>query len=105
MSGMNYFDDDHVVYEVHALISREPFEVIINFPTGEIKPEGEHSPRLLKSIAFYQAGLNEHLRKHNVDPAVLSNVALHRRLTTLGGQTVMLAIDDRDIEHRVVVRN
>lgn len=103
MSGMNYFDSDHVMYEVHALASREPFEVIINFSTGEIKPTGEYSPRLLKSVAFYQAGLNEHLLKHNVDPAGLNNVTLHHRLTTLGGQTVMVAIDDRGIEHRVVV--
>jgi hypothetical protein len=105
MSGMNYVDDDHVMYEVAAAVRQPPHELWINFSTGEIRPEAKYSPRLLKSLAFYQHGLAEHLRKHDVDPATVADVTLHHRLTRTGGESVMLARDDRGVEHRVVVRN
>lgn len=104
MSGLNYFDDDHVIYEVEALVRREPHEVWINFSTGNITPRGEYSNRLLKSVAHYREWLGDHLRRHNVDPSLLKNVTLHHRLTRLGGESVMLAVDDRGVEHRVDVR-
>jgi hypothetical protein len=104
MSGMNYFDDDHVMYEVEALVRKEPHEVSINFSTGDISPKGEYSKRLLKSVAHYREWLGDHLRRHNVDPSALKNVTLHHRLTRLGGESVMLAVDDRGVEHKVVVR-
>lgn len=103
MSGMNYFEGDHVMYEVEALVRREPHEVWINFSTGDISPRGEYSSRLLKSVAHYQEWLGDHLRRHHIDPSALKNVTLHHRLTRLGGQSVMLAVDDRGVEHRVVV--
>ena len=105
MSGMNYFDDDHVMYEVKALVRKEPHEVWINFSTGDISPKGEYSMRLLKSVAHYQEWLGDHLRRHNVEPSALKSVTLHHRLTRSGGETVMLAVDDRGVEHRVVVRS
>lgn len=103
MSGMNYFDDDHVMYEVEALVRKEPHELWINFSTGEISPGGKYSQRLLKSVAYYREWLSEHLRRHNVDPSALKSVTLHYRLTRPGAESVMLAIDDRGVEHRVVV--
>ena len=105
MSGMNYFDDDHVMYEVEALVRKEPHEVWINFSTGDISPKGEYSGRLLKSVAHYCESLGDYLRRNNVDPSVLKNVTLHHRLTRSGGESVMLAVDDRGVEHRVVVRS
>lgn len=104
MSGMNYFDDDHIMYEVKALVRKEPHEVWINFSTGDISPGGDYSERLLKSVAHYREWLGDHLRRHNVDPAAVQNVTLHHRLTRLGTESVMLAVDDRGIEHRVLVR-
>lgn len=104
MSGMNYFDDDHVMYDVQALVRREPHEVWINFSTGEITPKGAHSKRLLKSVTHYRQWLGDHLLRHNVDPLALKDVTLHHRLTKLGGETTMLAVDDRGVEHRVPVR-
>ena len=104
MSGMNYVDDDHVMYDVAAAVRRAPHELWINFSTGEIRPEANYPQRLLKSVALYQHGLAEHLRKHDVDPAVVKDVTLHHRLTRTGGESVMLARDDRDVEHRIVVR-
>ncbi len=104
MSGMNYFDDDHVMYEVQALVRRKPHEVWINFSTGEITPKREHSQRLLKSIGHYREWLGDHLRRHNVDPAALKDVTFHHRLTRLGAESVMLAVDDRGVQHRVVVK-
>ena len=105
MGGTNYVDDDHVMYEVQALVRREPHEVWINFSTGEIQPPGEYSASLLKSIALFRSQLDGHLLRHRVDPGAVSEVKLHHRLTRKGGQTVMHAHDDRGIDHRVVVRN
>jgi hypothetical protein len=105
MSGINYFDDDHVMHEVHALVRREPHELWINFSTGEILPPREYSARLLKSIAHYRGELAGHLRKHQVDPAVVSGVRLHHRLTRKGFETVMHAHDDRGVDHEIVVRD
>jgi hypothetical protein len=105
MSGMNYIDDDHVMYDVAAAVRRAPHELWINFSTGEIRPEGTYSPRLLESLALYQRALADHLRKHDVDPASVADVTLHHRLTHTGGESVMLARDDRGVDHRVAVRN
>ena len=105
MSGMNYFDDDHVMYEVEALVRKEPHEVWINFSNGDISPKGEYSGRLLKSVAHYREWLDEHLRRHKVDPAAVKNVTLHHRLTRSGSESVMLAMDDRGVGHRVVLRS
>ena len=104
MSGMNYFDNDYVMYEVEALVRKEPHELWINFSTGDISPRKEYSARLLKSVAHYREGLGDHLRCHNVDPSALKSVTLHHRLTSAGSESVMLALDDRGVEHRVVVR-
>ena len=105
MSGMNYFDDNNVMYEVEALIRKKPHEVSINFSTGDISPRGEYSQRLLKSVAHYREWLGDHLQRHNVEPSALRNVTLQHRLTRLGGETVMFAVDDRGVEHRVVVKS
>ena len=104
MSAMNYFDDDYVMYEVAALVRKEPHEVWIDFSTGDISPKGEHSARLQRSVAHYREWLGDHLRRHNVDPSALKSIRLHHRLTRSGGESVMLAVDDRGVEHRVVVR-
>ena len=104
MSGMNYFDDGHVMYEVEALVRKEPHEIWINFSNGDISPGGEYSARLLKSVAHYREWLSDHLRRHNVDPAVLKDVTLCHRLTKRGSESVMLALDDRGVEHKVIVR-
>ena len=103
MSGMNYVDDDHVFHEMRAAVRKEPHEVWINFSTGEIGPARMYPPRLCKSVALYQAGLSDHLARHNVDPGAVCNVRLHHRLTRSGGTTTMHATDDRGKEHVVVV--
>jgi hypothetical protein len=105
MSAMNYFDDDYVMDEVHALVRREPHEVWINFSTGEVLPSGEHSARFLKSVAHYRNQLAEHFLKHQVDATALSEVRLHHRLTRKGFETAMHAHDDRGVDHHVIVRN
>lgn len=104
MSGMNFVDDDHVMYEVEAVVRKEPHELWINFSTGEISPMGHYSKRLRKSVAQYQEDLGNYLLRSNVDPSALNNVTLHHRLTRSGGESVMLAVDDRGVEHRIVVR-
>ena len=102
---MNYFDDDHVMYEIRAFVQREAHELSINFSTGEIKPRSARSQRLAKSVASYSSGLADHLRRNNVDPCLLRNVTLRHKRTRLGDETTMLATDDRGVEHEIVVRN
>lgn len=103
MSGMNWVDDDHVMHEVQAIVRRKPHELWINFSTGEIIPESAQTERLVKSVTNYRAGLEAHLRRNNVDPTALKDVTLHHKLTRRGGETVMIATDDRGVEHRIVV--
>jgi hypothetical protein len=104
MSGTNYVDDDHVMYEVQALARQPPNEVWINFSTGEVRPEVESSSRLAKAVALYRNALPDHLRKHQVDPGAIRDITLHHRLTRTGGETAMVACDDRGVEHHVIVR-
>jgi hypothetical protein len=105
MGGTNYFDDDHVMYDVRSIVRQPPHELWINFSTGEIRPPREYPDRLLKSIAHCRGKLQQHFLSHQVDPGSLKDVTLHHRLTRLGGDTVMHAQDDRGVEHRIVVRN
>lgn len=105
MSGMNYFDHDHVMYEVQRIAINHPgHEVRINFVTGTVEPEGiPVRPRLRKSIDHYMERLPEHLSSHNVDGACLEDVVLHHVATNRGHQTYMNARDDRGVEHVVFV--
>ena len=105
MSAMNYIDDDYVMDEVNALVRTEPNEVWINFSTGEVLPPGDHSARLLKSVAHYRTQLVDYFLKHQVDPVVVRDVRLHHYLTPKGFETAMHAHDDRGIAHHVIVRN
>ena len=105
MSGMNYVEDDHVMYEVHAIVRKEPHELSINFSTGKISPQAAYSSRLQTAVKNYREQLPDFLTRNSVDPTAVMDVTLHHRLTRTGGETVMLARDDRGIEHRVVVRS
>ena len=104
MSGMNYVDDDHVMYEVRAAVSRPPHELRINFSTGEVEPKNANSPRLLKSVAQHREGLDDFLTRNNVNPSSVNDVTLYHRLTKRGGETIMSARDDRGVEHIITVR-
>ena len=104
MGGTNYFEDDHVMYDVRNIARQPPHELWINFSTGEVGPPREYPARLLKSIDHYRGRLAQHLLNHQVDPASLKDVTLHHRRTKLGEETIMHATDDRGVEHRVVVR-
>ena len=105
MSGMNYFDDDHLMHEVREIVRHEPHELWINLSTGEIEPKSGRTARLTKSVAHYRSGLEDYLRRNNVDPLGVKDITLHHKLTKRGSQTIMLAIDDRGVQHRVVVKN
>src|SRR5215203_6981918 len=81
MSGMNYVDDDHVMYEVRALVKQPPHELRINFSTGKIEPEHMHTPRLIKSVVGRRQSLDDFLKRNNVDPSSVKDVTLYHRLT------------------------
>jgi hypothetical protein len=104
MSGINWVDGAHIKDDINELARKESDGVWINFSTGEIKPAAANTRRIKLSVAGYQASLGDFLLRHNVNPAALSDVTLHYRRTTQGGQLVMLAVDDRGVEHKMLVK-
>lgn len=104
MSGMNWVDGAHIKDDINELARKEPDGVWINFSTGVIKPAAANTRRIKMSVAGYRASLSDFLIRHNVDPAALSDVTLHYQRTKQGGQLVMLAVDDRGVEHKVLVK-
>jgi hypothetical protein len=104
VSLANYLDGDYVVDDVYEAVRHPPHELKINFSTGSAEPAGVCSPRVVHSIALYRKELPEHLQKHGLEPSILKDVTLIHRLTRLGHETVMKAVDDRAKEHSVSVR-
>lgn len=104
MSLMNYFDDGHVVDDINALARKERDGSRINFSTGEIQPTSANTKRIKLSVANYKESVGSHLLRHNVNPEALTDIILHYRVTAGGGQTEMFAIDDRGVQHNVVVK-
>ena len=105
MSGMNYFDDGHVMYEVRRLAINHPgHELRINFGTGSLEPDDvPYGEQLRKSITHYMQHLPKHLTSHNVEPGCLGDVVLQHIATNRGHRTYMYAVDDRGGEHVVFV--
>lgn len=104
MSGMNYFEDDHVMYDVIKVASDTLDGVlIINFSIGSCSPLGGVNTRIKKSVAHYTYRLPKHLKSHNLDPGTLKDVTLLVRAKELGYDLHMEATDDRGIKHRVYV--
>ena len=105
MSGMDYFDDDHVMYEVRRLAINHPgHELRINFSTDTLEPDDVPCGEWLrKSIIHYMQHLPKHLSSHNVEPGCLGDVVLQHTATNRDNRTYMYAVDDRGGNYVVFV--
>jgi hypothetical protein len=104
MSGMNYFDGDHVMYDVFKSVSGSAGGTLfINFSTGKCSPEDEVNNRIIKSVAHYATRLSKHLKSHDLVPDALTDVTLIVSSKGYGYDLHMEAIDDRGKTHRVYV--
>ena len=104
LSGMNYFEDDHVMYDVFNVAKNLHGEVYsINFSTGAYSPDQDTSSRIKKSICHYRDRLPKHLKSHSLEPGTLSEVTLLVKNTNIGYEAYMDAIDDKGNKHHVYV--
>jgi hypothetical protein len=104
MSGMNYVDGDHVLYEMHEATRDKPHSVTINFSSGHVDPPLAGSERIARAVAIYQEWLPKQLASQQVDPGALRDVLLIHRRGRAGYETVMSAVDDRGTKHTIDVR-
>jgi hypothetical protein len=103
LSFNNYVDDEFVLDELHSTL-RSSGDVVINFSTGAVEPTAAATPRVRRSLEYWQAGLGDHLRSQQVDPDRVRDVLLHLRLTRQGYEHTVEATDDRGTMHRVAVK-
>jgi hypothetical protein len=102
LSFNNYVDDAFILDELQRTL-RSSGDVVINFSTGEVEPTAAATPRVRRSIEYWQAGLGDHLRSEQVDPDRVRDVLLRLRLTRKGYEHTVEATDDRGTLHRVPV--
>jgi hypothetical protein len=104
MSGMNYFDGDHVMYDVFKSVSEsDGGKIFVNFSTGKCSPKDGVNDRIVKSVAHYTSRLSKHLKSHDLVPDALTDVTLIVSSKDYGYDLYMEAIDDRGKKHRVYV--
>jgi hypothetical protein len=106
VSLMNYVDEKYICDLLDAA-ARDSVgsEVRINF-SGEVADLPECSePQLAKSFEYWKTWLPELLERQNVTPSSLSSIVLRYRLTRMGREILMEAVDDRGKHHKVLVQH
>lgn len=106
VSLMNYVDDTYIcdLLDVAARDSGVS-EVRINF-SGEVADLPACSaPQLAKSFEYWKAWLPKLLEDQKVSPASLSAIVLRYKLTRMGREILIEAIDDRGKHHNVLVQH
>jgi hypothetical protein len=98
-SLMNYVDDGYVIDELSDIHDKGQ-DIEVNWLTGSFKPEAFVSRRIRKSIGYWKDNLPNHLRRHEVVPAALTQLLFYWRARE---RKQMLAIDDRGKSYRVYV--
>ena len=96
VSLMNYVDDQYICDLLDELALNSGIgEARIDF-SGDVAslPDGS-TPALVKSFEHAKAWLPKLLAQQNVDPASLSAVILRYKLTRMGREVLIEAIDDR----------
>jgi hypothetical protein len=73
MSGMNYFDNDHVYPHVYAMARGKPGRVVtVNWIPNTTADLFAFPPRVRKSILAYRQWLPKLMKRHRVTPDMLS---------------------------------
>lgn len=106
VSPMNFVDDVYVCDLLDAAAQNSGRgEVQINF-SGEVADLPAGSALALKtSFAFSKAWLPKLLEGQNVELARLGSIVLRYKLTSMGREILIEAIDDRGIHHSVLVKH
>jgi hypothetical protein len=72
MSGMNYFDDDHVYPHVYAMARAHPGQVVTVHWMPNTSVDSEAFPsRVRKSILAYGKRLPVLMKKHRIEPGMI----------------------------------
>lgn len=104
LSGMNYFEDNHVMYDIFYIARKMKGKAYsINFSTGDYNPDQETNSRIKTSISYYSSVLPEHLKSHKLDPESLSDVTLLVKSSKNLVEAYMNAVDDKGYKHHVRV--
>jgi hypothetical protein len=106
VSLMNYVDDTYIRDLLDAAArSSGCREVRINF-SGEVADlPADSAPQLAKSFEYWKAWLPKLLEGQNVNPSSLSAIVLRYKLTRMGREILVEAMDDRGKHHNVLVQD
>lgn len=103
VSLMNYVGNEHIVDEIHRVLSRIHEPLHINFLNGVITPNTAQSTLLIASVQAYQSSFAKHARSHYVDPACLEQLELSIAQTSTGIQVVIEVQDDRGTHYHLPI--
>ena len=98
-SLMNYVDGGYVIDEL-ADMHAQGLDIEVDWLSGSFKPAAFVSGRIRSSIGYWKDRLPNHLRRHEIEPAALTQL-LFVWPAREGKQ--MLAVDDRGKSYRVYV--
>ena len=105
MSGMNYFDEDHVYNDLKKLARKNiGKKVVVNWLSNNAANNVEFTPRVRKSIRHYKQHLPKLAASHKIDLIHLREyrteiyIAKNHRLYVKA-----IAIDDNGKEHSCFV--
>ena len=105
MGGLNYFDNDHVMYDVYKMAEKsKEKEITINFSNGATSHPELVTTRITKSIKHYMEHLPIHLKGQEVEAVAVNNVTLRVKFTRMGSVVSVEAEDDRGQFHHVSVK-
>jgi hypothetical protein len=75
MSGMNYVDDDYVFEDMYQLArDQRGHRITVTWIPERPEELFRLTPRIRESLRHYRKALPEHLRRHQIDPAAISEM-------------------------------
>lgn len=95
----NYIDDGYVVDDLIDIVSGG-HDITIDWLNRTFSPDTQITPRIQESIECYAAGLSDHLRSQDVEPACIKALEFH---WPAKGRRFMRAVDDRGKDYKIFV--
>lgn len=96
---MNYVDDEYVIDELIRLHT-VGHSIEVNWLDGQFQPSAFASPRITKSVGYWQDSLEKHLANHNVD---LTSLRELKFVWPAQQRKFMFALDDRGKAYKIYV--
>ncbi len=96
---MNYVDGKYIVDELFDIRS-QGFDIEINWLNNTFIPEGELTPNIKKSMAYYSGNMAEYMKSQNIDLNLIRALKLY---WPANGKRYMWAKDDRGKEYKTYV--